>query len=131
MRHLAVRLVVSSICLHLLFALPLLSAQGVSRAEQIEDCQENINSLATNICFSVPFFNANVIHHNPESATFRINGNLTSPEILPRIATLLSWPLSVAVSTDVVPVAQKEWLKRKLKVVAGVQFIAKTEEFKF
>jgi hypothetical protein len=138
MRYLAVRLIVCSICLRLLSALPQWTSQGPSSVEQLKAYQESINLLATNMCCSVPFFFVSeAIHHDPESATFRINNKLTSPEILPRIATLLSWPLSVAVSTEAVPLAQKEWLKRNLKVAASVQgdavvqSIAETEEFKF
>jgi hypothetical protein len=132
-RYLAIRRIVSSILVRLLSALP----QGLSISEQIDACQNSINSLATDMCCSVLFFLNNAIQYDSESSTFGINDNNASPEILPRITTILAWPLSVAVSTEVVPVTQKEWLRRKLKTVASVQgdgvlqSIAEAEQFKF
>jgi hypothetical protein len=138
MRYLAVRLIVSSIIMRLYSAHPQTLSQGTSFKEQIEIKQNNISSLATDMCHSVPFFfNSDLIQKDPESTTFRINGNITSPQILPRIATILSWPLSVAVCTEAVPVNQKEWLRCKLRLVASVQgdavvqSVADSEEFKF
>lgn len=138
MRYLAVRLIVNSILMRLLSALPQGPHQGPSIIERLKACQQDTGSLATDMCHSVPFFfDSSVIQHDVETATFTINDNITSPLMAPRIATLLSWPLSVAVSTEAVPVTQKEWLRIKLKVAAGVQgdavvhSIAEMDEFKF
>jgi hypothetical protein len=38
--------------------------------------------------------------------------------ILPSLASILAWPLAVAVSTENVPEPQRRWLQRKLSVVA-------------
>jgi hypothetical protein len=133
-RFLAVRLIVSSILLKLVSALP----QEPTIREQVESIQQHINLLATEMCCSVPFFfTSNALYHEFESSVFNVSEKIASPEILPKIATLLSWPLSVAVSTTAVPAKQKEWLKHKLKIAASVQgdavvqSIAESEEFKF
>lgn len=134
LRFLAVRLIVSSILIKLHSALP----QKQPIIEQIETLQQSANHLATDVCCSVPFFfTQNPTHHNSDSTASQTSDGIASPEILPKIATLLSWPLSVAVSTTAVPAKQKEWLKIKLKIAASVQgdavvqSIAETEEFKF
>jgi hypothetical protein len=133
-RFLAVRIIVSSILLKLLSALP----QEPTISKQVESMQQLINLLATDMCCTVPFFfTSNALHHQFESSTFNVAEKMVLPEILPKIATLLSWPLSIAVSTNAVPAKQKEWLKHKLKIAASVQgdavvqSIAESEEFKF
>ncbi|KAE9375375.1 hypothetical protein N431DRAFT_333214 [Stipitochalara longipes BDJ] len=134
MRFMAVRLIVSSILIKLLSAL----LPKTSINEQIGTLHQNLNLLATDMCCSVPFFFTSIAtNHNLQSESFKTSDKTASLEILPKIATILSWPLSVAVSTTAVPTKQKEWLKTKLKLVASVQgdavvqSIAETEEFKF
>jgi hypothetical protein len=139
MRYRAVRLIVCSIRMRLL---SILKGQ-LSIDAGIGGCQEDISSLATDMCYSVPYFFSSDAKRDdsdePRPASVRIVENAICPErkIVPRIATLLAWPLAVAVSTEAVPKAQKEWLQRKLKTVARVQgdaaleSIAETEEFKF
>jgi hypothetical protein len=40
------------------------------------------------------------------------------PTILPSLASMLAWPLAIAVSTENVPEAQRKWLQGKLGIVA-------------
>jgi hypothetical protein len=73
------------------------------------------------------------------SESIRIGDNVTCTEreIVPKMATILGWPLTVAVSTEAVPKAQKQWLQRRLKTIASVigaavlHSVAEKGEFKF
>jgi hypothetical protein len=53
------------------------------------------------------------------------------------MAGLLAWPLAVAVSTEAVPEPQRQWLERKLKIVASslgdsiLESVAEKREFRF
>lgn len=85
-----------------------------------EKCRDTIVAVSGEICSALPFF----FPSNPE-------------HIHPRLATLLGWPIAVAVSTQAVPNIQRLQLKKTLKTVAMVlgdsvlQVIAEGEEFKF
>jgi hypothetical protein len=59
-------------------------------------------------------------------------------EILPRMASLLAWPLTVAVSSEYLPKPHKRWLLSRLKMVADSlgdavleSMVENGEEFKF
>ena len=89
-----------------------------------ETCQHKISVLATDLCRSIPvFFNSS--RNSKEDRTgskptgkedFAIRTEL---KITPKMAAILTWPLKVAVSTEAVPIAQKEWLQCRLKTVAN------------
>ncbi|RDW57195.1 hypothetical protein BP5796_12645 [Coleophoma crateriformis] len=124
-RYLAVCLIVSSIHMRLLSISSHSKPQRPAFTTQLEACQERIDLLAAHMCRSVPFFFS--------------SRNATDPkdEIMLKFATLLTWPLTVAISIEAIPLAQKQWLQRRLKSVAVVladgviQSAAEKDAFKF
>jgi hypothetical protein len=133
-RYRAVRIIVNDIHLQLLSRLP----QNPSLITQVETCQKNVGSLATDLCYSVPvFFSSNPASHDSVSKSAKSNRNIldTQQTITPMMATVIAWPVTVAISTEAVPNAQKQWLQSKLKTIAGVvgasvlHSIADTGEF--
>lgn len=139
MRYRATSLIISSILIRLLnlhSTLPSSSPSEIPITPEIPICLENSASLATDICRSVPFFFNTPTSHSSRSESGSPSSN-AEPTIEPRIATVLAWPLAVAVSTQTVPIAQKQWLRERLKTVAISQgdatlsAIAEREEFKF
>lgn len=111
----AFRLIVNSIHAHALATLqdPKRIAL-VARSQEL--CQQNINSISTDLVSGAQFlFNAY------KSSTVLPTDSMTNNErhkILPKIAALLAWLLTVAVSTKGVPEPQKLLLLSQLKLVA-------------
>ncbi|KAI1408379.1 hypothetical protein F5Y13DRAFT_111593 [Hypoxylon sp. FL1857] len=142
-RYRAVHIIVNSIRKRALSIMAQCSAQTVSANAEQEICQEKIASLATDLCRGIPFFIAsrNDIQESTASPmrAIKIGNNVihTNYEILPKLATLLAWPLTLAVSTEPVPEPQKQYLKIKLKSVANalgdsiLESVAGEGEFKF
>lgn len=140
-RYRAVRLILNTMHMRVLSALVQCTSPEPSINAQLEMCQENIGLLATDLCFSVPvFFNVyNMIQDEAGSEPAWIGNNINCPEneIMLKMAAILAWPLTVAVSTEAVPKAQKVWLQHRLKTVASVigagvlHSVAENEEFEF
>lgn len=123
-QYCAIRLIVNSIRMRLLCARAEFAPQGPSVNSNLEACQVNIKSLATDICYGVPYF-FNSYNTTPDklaSKFTRIDDipTLSECRITPKLAAILAWPLAVAVSTEGVPKAQKQWLQRRLKTIASV-----------
>ena len=74
----------------------------------------NLASTASELCGDVAFFFARPRSERSDSAD--VKGDHA---ILPRLAALLAWPLTVAVSTENVPEPQRQWLQEKLRLVAS------------
>ena len=125
-RYRAVRLIVNSICIRSLSYLLQCPSQRLFILSQQATCQENLASLATDLCRSAPFF----------FRTRNANGS-TGNEISPKMAVLLAWPLAVAIRTEGVPEPQRQWLKGKLKIAADsmgdamLNAVIANNEFKF
>ncbi|KAI1136295.1 hypothetical protein F5Y05DRAFT_117244 [Hypoxylon sp. FL0543] len=140
-RYYAVHIVVNSIRERALSVMTQCSSQTMSASAERKICQEKIASLSTDLCRGIPFFVAShAAPHDPLSTRMiRIGGNVihTNYEILPKLATLLAWPLTLVISTEAVPEPQKQYLKIKLKCVADalgdsiLESVAEHEEFKF
>ncbi|KAF2476004.1 uncharacterized protein BDR25DRAFT_212412 [Lindgomyces ingoldianus] len=109
-RYRAVRLIVNSIRIRSLATLiqcPM-QASYVNSQQEIETSQKNIESLARDLCGGVLFF----FHScNP----LIIGGAMPQ-----KMAALLAWPLTVAVSTEGVPGPQRRWLLERLNIVAEI-----------
>ena len=137
----AARLIVNSIRMRLLFILAQHGSQGGDISREQVTCQEVINTLATDLCCSISFFlNAhNTTQYDSMSKRLRFGDNhpLAEHEITSKMAVVLSVPLTVAVSTQAVPMAQKRQLQRMLKTVASVMgaeilhSVAENGEFRF
>ena len=140
-RYRAVRLIVNSIRIRALSDLLQNQSQHSFVVPQQDLCQKNMDSIVEDLCGSVPFF-FNSPNTNGDGTGLRSIrlGNFvisTESEILPKMAGLLAWPLTLAVSTDGVPEPQRQWLKRKLKIVATsigdaiLESVAEQGEFRF
>ncbi|KAI1455593.1 hypothetical protein F4805DRAFT_468625 [Annulohypoxylon moriforme] len=139
-RYRAIHIIINSIRKRALWIASQCSSQSISTMEQ-EMCLEKISLLSTDLCRSVPFFVASqpVTHNSPPDGVTSVNETAVQAhyEILPKFATFLAWPLTLAVSTDAVPEPQKQWLKIKLKSIAKslgdsiLETVADQNEFKF
>lgn len=76
--------------------------------------------LATDLCRDVPVFfeAANGVQHKPGSQADHFAG--TDGEILPQMAGIIAWPITVALSAEAVPRTHKQWLLHRLKAIAKV-----------
>lgn len=123
-RYHVVRLLVNSVRKRLLNML----AQGATERScfdtELVTCQDNVDSLATDLRRSIPvFFN----HFVATQAALKAKVACADKDKLsdeaaltPKMAAIIAWPLTVAVSIDAVPMAQKEWFQRRLKTIAKV-----------
>jgi len=143
-RYRAIRIIVNSIRIRSLSdqlqALEYPSQRSFVAIQQ-DACQENIQSLVNDLCGGVPFF-FNILDPTGGVAasrsirlgtyTFR-----TDDEIFPKMAGLIAWPLTVAISTEYVPESQRQWLKGRLKAVAKslgdavLESVVEQGEFRF
>ncbi|KAI2467975.1 hypothetical protein F4781DRAFT_432816 [Annulohypoxylon bovei var. microspora] len=140
-RYRAIHIIIISIRKRALSVASQCSSQTISTNMEQEMCHEKIVLLSTDLCRGIPFFirSQPVTHDSPSEGPSRINDNYISAhyEILPKLATLLAWPLALAVSTDAVPEPQKQWLRIKLKSIAKslgdsiLATVADQSEFKF
>jgi hypothetical protein len=74
----------------------------------------NLASTSSELCGDVAFF-----FSRSSEEGFNTAGIHGEHAILPRLASLLAWPLTVAVSTENVPEPQRDWLQNKLRLVAS------------
>jgi hypothetical protein len=74
----------------------------------------NLASTSSELCRDAAFFFSRPRPEKSNSAD--IHGEHA---ILPRLASLLAWPLAIAVSTENVPEPQRIWLQQKLRLVAS------------
>ncbi|KAI1204418.1 uncharacterized protein F4807DRAFT_465652 [Annulohypoxylon truncatum] len=140
-RYRALHIIVNSIRKRALFVASQCSSQTISTNMEQEMCLEKISLLSADLCRAIPFFIVPqpLRHNSPFEGPSRVNENAANAhyEILPKLATLLAWPLTLAVSTDAVPEPQKQWLKTKLKSIAKslgdsiLETVAEQSEFRF
>lgn len=98
-------------------------------------CLEHIAAMSQDLCDSVPFFFQQPLVTGTSGSTDR--GSHPAGEIAPKMAELLAWPLTVAVSTDGVPERQRLRMKEVLRMCASASANAVLEsvidqgEFRF
>ena len=141
LRYRAIRLIVSSMCNRALSKLVESPFPGDLIVARQALCQKNIESIANDICSSVPFFFnlPNDPAGTPGLKSIRLGKFIfsTDDDILPKMAIFLAWPLTVAVSTDGVPDPQRQWLRHRLKLAASslgdavLESVAERAEFRF
>ena len=126
-RYRAVRLTTNSIrkrALSLLHDLQGCPLQSEPVPRQLDFCQKTINNLAVEFCsgvqslFTAPGRSTSTA---PEVRSIEINGNLvfTKAEILPKMAALVAWPMTVASCIPSIPDAEREWLNPRLRSIAN------------
>ncbi|KAI1655448.1 hypothetical protein F4813DRAFT_398086 [Daldinia decipiens] len=140
-RYYATRLIVNSIRNRALSVMAQCSSQMLSVASEQDTCLGNMASLGTDLCRSIPiFFTSVTTEGNPTAARGTATNDdiiCVNQEIIPKLATLLAWPLILAINTDNIPEFQKQWLENKLKSVANalgdaiLETVTEQNELKF
>lgn len=110
-RYRALRLITNSIMLRCLTTAHTLDPNLTHLFSKADLLKKITDSLATEMCASVPYF----FTTSTRDVTL---GDSTNAAILPKVAGLLAWPLTVAVSTEHIPEPQRRWLQVRLKQVA-------------
>jgi hypothetical protein len=139
-RYRAIRLIVNSICIRCL-AFQLQKLNNPSQCSFIAIQQKAIRAImevvATELCGYVPFFFNQLDQTGMRSILMGKYTIRTNEEILPKMAALLAWPLTVAISCEYIPEPQREWLKGKLSVAAKslgdavLESVVEQGEFRF
>jgi hypothetical protein len=122
-RYRTIRLIVNSIRIRLLSSISGFHDSHVN--DQLETCRDTINFLTTDLCRSVGFFLIPYYppHRNCGAKADEIvypTAQLCKPGILPKMATVLAWPLAVANSIESVSLPQKEWLQCTLQEISNI-----------
>ena len=137
-RYRAVRLIVDGIRMRILLAQAKRSSERMTLDAELESCRKTIDSLAIDMCRSIPFFfNSNATQAEGQDSLGTEGIAKTEHEIIPNLATFLAWPLSIAVSVEAISYPHRQWLRRQLKTTARVlgndivQFIADKKVLSF
>lgn len=80
--------------------------------------KDNLDSISRELCADVSYFFKVPQSRGGEAlvpALMTSEGDLAIP---PNLASMLAWPLAIAVSTENVPEPQRKWLQGKLGSVA-------------
>lgn len=126
-RYRAVRLLINSIQMELLFQVTQYRPENLSTAylDQSTACQETINRLITDLCRSIPFFyllDAGFGHRrrdtNPATELAVLKNSVSSQSLPIMMAVLLAWPITIAVGIECVPLEQMKWLKCRLQAIS-------------
>ncbi|OQO03170.1 hypothetical protein B0A48_11425 [Cryoendolithus antarcticus] len=100
----------------------------VSPQNSTNTARQTIAELAEDICRDVPYF-FNQLGANGSRWLSIGNHIITSQDdITPKLAGLLAWPLSIAVSCDALPAKQTEWLRERLRTVAAAYGDARLQQ---
>jgi hypothetical protein len=78
----------------------------------------NLESISRELCADVSYFFKVPQSRGGETLVPALMASDGNYAILPSLATMLAWPLAVAVSTENVPEPQRKWLQGKLGSVA-------------
>jgi len=113
-RYRALRLIINSIFIKFIAVRIQNSTDHEHLRWKQDRMRGNLASTSSKLCGDVAFFFPRSPQDNRNS-TDMIGDHV----ILPRLATLLAWPLAVAVSTENVPEPQRQWLQQKLRLVAS------------
>lgn len=113
-RQRALRLIINSIFIKFIAVRIQTSTDHEQLRWKQKRMRENLASTSSELCSDVAFFFSRPSEEGSKSA--KIHSEHAVP---PRLATLLAWPLAVAVSTENVPEPQRQWLQQKLRLVAS------------
>ena len=115
-RHRALRLIINSIFIKFI-AVRMQNSTDQDQEhlrQKLNRMRGNLASTSSELCGDVAFF-----FSNPSRGNHSSTGLDGEHVVLPRLATLLAWPLAIAVSTENVPEPQRQWLQQKLRLVAS------------
>ncbi|KAF2670193.1 hypothetical protein BT63DRAFT_454375 [Microthyrium microscopicum] len=86
-------------------------------------CQKNLDSLATDLCHSIPFFfnSFQIEDIKVSEPSASVNFVDCEPyEITPMMSTVITWPLAVVIKAAGISKAHRIFLEDKLKIIAEV-----------
>jgi hypothetical protein len=139
-RYRAIRLIVDSIRIrsltHLIQTMEYQSQRSFVAIQQ-ESIRTSMEAITNDLCGGVPFFFNSLDPTGLRSIKMGKYTITTDDEILPKMAGLLAWPLTVAISCEYIPEPQRQWLKGKLKLVAKscgdavLESVVEQGEFRF
>ncbi len=139
-RYRSIRLIVNSIRIRY-FTYQLQTVNYPSQRSFIAVQQQailaTIEVIAAELCGCVPFFFNQLDQTGTRSILMGKYSIRTSEEILPKMAALLAWPLTVVISCEYIPEPHRQWLKGKLSVVAKslgdavLESVVEQGEFRF
>lgn len=118
-RQRALRLIINSIFIKFISVRMQTSTNHAHLLWKKERMRGNLDSISADLCGDISYFFTRVQH--PRGETLALVPTVRSTEeltILPSLASMLAWPLAIAVSTENVPEPQRRWLQGKLGVVA-------------
>lgn len=142
-RYRALRLITNSIMLRCLTTAHTIDPNLTHLFSKADLLKKIMDSLATEMCASVPYFftqsqipvaDSTLLKRSVTLGQHTIHANAA---ILPKVAGLLAWPLTVAVSTEHVPEPQRQWLQARLKQAAEamgdtvLEKVAERGDFRF
>jgi hypothetical protein len=121
LRQRALRLIINSIFIKFISARMQSSTNHAHLLWKQERMRGNLDSISGELCGDISYF----FTHGSSDLEPRLTLNPVVPSfstrgltILPSLASMLAWPLAVAVSTENVPEPQRLWLQGKLSMVA-------------
>lgn len=121
LRQRALRLIINSIFIKFITVRMQTSTNHAHLLWKRERMCGNLDSTSAELCGDIVyFFTPAPSIHSPGVAVVPAaqSAPTDEPTILPSLASMLAWPLAVAVSTENVPEPQRRWLQGKLGVVA-------------
>jgi hypothetical protein len=120
-RQRALRLIINSIFIKFITVRMQTSASHAHLLWKQNRMQGNLELISQELCADMLYFFEGSPSRNEEismpSPTIPVAAE-GQPTILPSLASMLAWPLAIAVSTENVPESQRKWLQSKLGSVA-------------
>jgi hypothetical protein len=137
-RYRAVRMIVNSIHIRALEEMKICPVEfdGATARQQI--CLQRIHDIGPELCGGVRYF-FNTPSTENGTYSIKIGDSIvhSEREILPKMAALVAWPLTVATCTEYVPDVHRSRLRERLGVVAEalgdkvLEDVSEMVEFKF
>lgn len=137
-RYRAARMIVNSIHIRALEGTKVCPVVFDGAMARQDICLQRIHELVPELCSGVQyFFNSPSIENGTYSIKIGDKVVHSEREILPKLAALVAWPLTVAACTEYVPEAHRKRLRERLNIVAEalgdkmLADVAEKIEFKF
>jgi hypothetical protein len=121
LRQRALRIIINSIFIKFISVRMQSSTNHAHLLWKQEHMRGNLNTISGELCGDISyFFTHRSSDFEPSLTLTPVVPSLPSRglTILPSLASMLAWPLAVAVSTENVPEPQRHWLQVKLGAVA-------------
>ncbi|KAJ5279793.1 hypothetical protein N7478_005165 [Penicillium angulare] len=112
-RYRAAHMIASSTFIRVLLTMSAILPEDQTLAARVQEQMSKIESLVSDMCCSIAFFL--VAGKDKGAGDLKLFHN----ELTPMTATLLAWPLTLAVSTSFAPTEQKQWIGEKIQLISA------------